>query len=119
MCLAGLRAPALGRGLSVRGEGGGFGKEDSECGSEGEERPQVWGAGLEKAVGRGRGAAGVGAGPGGTTGWPGGGACEVRPKPLERAAPEDSTGARGGARETCRGRGRGSEWLQVRKPGPR
>lgn len=77
------------------------------------------GAGLEKAVGRGRGAAGVGAGPGGTTGWPGGGACEVRPKPLERAAPEDSTGARGGARETCRVRGRGSEWLQVRKPGPR
>ena len=110
----------------MRDGDGGFGLGDGRC--------VCGGAGLELGKGRrcvGRGwrrqlgrAEGLqvrgGRGQVGTTGLPGGGGCEVRPKRPDRPGLEDTTGARGAGpgRPAGGAGGRGPEWLQVRKRGP-
>lgn len=87
-------------GLGLKGSGrrdGDGGRPTFRCGGS-----SVGLRGCKRGVGwRGRWAPGL----------PVGGGCEVRPE-----RPEETTGAGGGARETC-GRGAGPEWSLVRKRG--
>lgn len=103
-----MRVRRLGRRPSVRWSGGGVkDMKVSGCGGTGGERPQVWGAGLAEAPGRGRGTGGAG----GRVRWEhrfaGGRVLRGEAEAAGEPRPGGTTGARGGAREALRAQGAG------------